>query len=334
MNSQSELILFADPLSTSDYAIALRESTKTGVQYRVADADIPLLQQLDGVTAIVTRAQNVNEEVITAATSLKYIMYEDFGTAQIDAVAAASRGIAVINLVNLGWLGVSEHALLLMLALVKQLPEAHVRTAAGERKAGVSEVKTTAREYTFSWLGQENLGWLYRKRLGLVGAGRIARGVAARARGFGMQIRYFAPHQLSADLESQLQMEYSPLDSLLEWADFVSLHARLTPQSAGLMGEAEFDRMQPHAYFINTARGALVDERALIDVLSEQRIAGAGLDVFEYEPTKLDNPLHTLDNVILTPHSAGIFNDDARVAQLVEAFDRVAQDDTRDYLQV
>ena len=215
-------------------------------------------------------------------------------------------------------------AVLLMLALAKQLPEAHARTAAGERKPGVTEVKTTAREYTFSWLGQENLGWLYRKRLGIVGMGRIGQGVAARAAAFGMRISYAAPRRLDPVREAALGVTRVPLDTLLAESDFVSLHPKLTPENAGMFGAAEFAKMRPDAYFINTARGALVDEGALIAALQSGAIAGAGIDVFEYEPVKRDNPLLGLPNVILTPHSAGIFNDDARRASLREAVERAA----------
>ena len=212
-----------------------------------------------------------------------------------------------------------------MLALSKQLPDAHVRTAAGERKPGVSEVKTTARDYTFSWLGQENLGWLYRKKLGIIGMGRIGQGVAARAAAFGMRILYASPRRLHPDREAALGATHVDLDTLLAESNFVSLHPKLTPETNQMFGAAEFAKMRPEAYFINTARGALVDEAALIAALQTGQIAGAGIDVFEYEPVKRDNPILTLPNVILTPHSAGIFNDDARRASLREAVERVSE---------
>lgn len=325
MPTTQDMILFANPLTETDRAVVEAESARTGIGFRVADEGQSLAELTSGVTAIVTHSAPVTTEVIAAAPDLRLIMPIEFGTAEIDREAATARDIEVATLVNLGWLGVSEHTILLMLALMKQLPDAHLRTSAGERKPGVSEVKTTAREYTFSWLGQEGLGWLYRKRLGLVGIGRIGRGVAERARAFGMQVHYYAPHRLDPVTEQELGIAYSPLDELLGWADFVSLHAKLTPDNALMFDASLFARMRPDAYFLNTARGALVDEAALIAALRERRIAGAGLDVFEYEPMHRDNPLLAFDNVILTPHSAGIFNDDARVAQLVEAFDRVAE---------
>ena len=249
----------------------------------------------------------------------------EFGKATVDREAAAARGVEVVDLHNLGWLGVCEHTILLMLALAKQLPDAHVRTAAGERKEGVSEVKTTARDYTFSWLGQENLSWLYRKKLGIIGMGRIGQGVAARAAAFGMRIFYASPRRITPDREAVLGATHVDLDTLLAESDFVSLHPKLTPETEQMFGAAEFAKMRPEAFFINTARGALVDETAMIAALQSGQIAGAGIDVFEYEPVKRDNPLMTLSNVILTPHSAGIFNDDARRASLREAVERVSE---------
>ncbi len=320
-----DVILFAVPFARTDLEIVESESERTGIKFRVANEDQSLAELTAGVTSIVTHSAPIGRDIIASWPDLRLIQVMEFGGAEVDRDAAAARGVAVVTLVNLGWLGVSEHTMLLMLALMKQLPDAHVRTAAGKRKPGVSEVKTTARDYTFSWLGQEGLGWLYRKRLGLIGIGRIGRGVAERAHAFGMRVRYYAPHQLDAATEREYGLEYSELDDLLGWADFVSVHAKLTPDNERMFGNDAFARMRPDAYFINTARGALVEEDALVEALQQRSIAGAGLDVFDYEPMHQDSPLLNLDNVILTPHSAGIFNDDARVAQLKEAFDRVQE---------
>ncbi len=324
MTDDRPTILFAEELTPADLDTIEAEAARTGFAWRQATAG-PIADQVADVTAIVTKGRDIDAAVIAAAPALRLILTIDLGAAVVDHEAAAGHGIAVANLVNLGWLGVSEHAVLLMLALMKRLPEAHARTAAGARKPGVNEVKTTARDYTFSWLGQENLGWLYRKRLGLVGVGRIGKGVAERGRAFGMRIRYAAPRRLDLETERHYGLEYVGLDDLLGWADIVSVHARLTPENERMFGAREFALMRPDAFFVNTARGALVDEAALVDALRSRSIAGAGLDVFDYEPIRRDSPLLTLDNVILTPHSAGIFNDDARVAQLREAFDRVAE---------
>lgn len=144
-------------------------------------------------------------------------------------------------------------------------------------------------------------GGVSRKTLGIIGMGGVGRAAAARARGFSMRVLYYDPHRLSPDEESALGLAWMPLEKLLAEADFVSLHARLTPATRHLMGNREFGLMKRSAYFINSARGPLVDEEALVRALAEGRIAGAGLDVFEHEP-RPHAKLLTLSNVVMTPH--------------------------------
>lgn len=140
------------------------------------------------------------------------------------------------------------------------------------------------------------------KVLGLVGGkGRIGQAVARRASGFGMRILYSGPHRLPEVDESDLGMTYVPLDQLLAESDFVSVHAPLRPETRHLIGERELLLMKPTAFLINSSRGPIVDEKALAKVLAENRIAGAGLDVFENEPL-VEPALLTLTNVVLTPH--------------------------------
>ena len=144
-------------------------------------------------------------------------------------------------------------------------------------------------------------GGVSRKTLGLIGMGGVGRAVAQRARGFAMRVLYHDPQRLPDAEENALDLEWTPLDALLKGADFVSLHARLTPATRRMMGEREFRLMKPTAYFINTARGPLVDESALVRALSEQRLAGAGMDVFEHEP-RPHPALLKMPNVVMTPH--------------------------------
>ena len=141
------------------------------------------------------------------------------------------------------------------------------------------------------------------KTLGIVGAGRIGQAVAKRARGFAMRILYHNRTRLPEDVERELGLEYADLDALLKEADFVSLHCPLTPETRHLIGERELGLMKPTAVLINTARGPVVDEGALVQALREGRIYGAGLDVFENEPA-LHPGLAELPNVVLAPHIA------------------------------
>lgn len=140
------------------------------------------------------------------------------------------------------------------------------------------------------------------KTIGLIGGGgRIGRAVARRARGFSMQLLYWGPRRIAEAEERELGLRYVALDRLLAESDFVSVHAPLKPETHHLIGERELGLMKPSAFLVNTARGPIVDEKALADALSEGRIAGAGLDVFEYEPD-VEPRLLEMPNVVLTPH--------------------------------
>jgi glyoxylate reductase len=152
--------------------------------------------------------------------------------------------------------------------------------------------------------------------LGLIGMGGVGRAAATRAAGFSMRVLYFDPRRLDTGQEQALGLTWVPLDLLLAECDFVSLHARLTPQTRHMMGEAQFARMKPTAFFVNTARGPLVDEEALVRALEAKHIAGAGLDVFEHEPRP--HPLLlAMPNVVVTPHvGSGVTAVRARMAEI------------------
>jgi glyoxylate reductase len=139
------------------------------------------------------------------------------------------------------------------------------------------------------------------KTLGIIGLGSIGEAVARRARGFNMRILYTKRHRLNAARESELGVEYRGLDELLRESDFVSVNATLSRDTIHLIGDRELRLMRPSAYLINTARGPIVDEKALVQALAEKRIAGAGLDVYEHEP-RVEPGLINLPNVVLTPH--------------------------------
>jgi glyoxylate reductase len=144
--------------------------------------------------------------------------------------------------------------------------------------------------------------WVYGRTIGLIGGGgRIGRAVARRAHGFSMRTLYWTPRRKPESEEREVGLEYVPYDQLLAESDFVSVHAPFNPETRHLVGERELRLMKPTAFLINTARGPIVDEKALVRALVERRIAGAGLDVFENEP-QVEPELLTMRNVVLTPH--------------------------------
>ena len=142
--------------------------------------------------------------------------------------------------------------------------------------------------------------YVYGKTLGLIGAGRIGQATARRARGFSMRILYWAPRR-KPEAEQEIGMEFVPLERLFAESDFVSLHPALTPETRHMISDEQFAQMKPTAFIINTARGPVIDEKAMVRALKNKRIAGAGLDVFEHEP-KLPPALLKMKNVVLTPH--------------------------------
>jgi len=157
------------------------------------------------------------------------------------------------------------------------------------------------------------------KVLGIVGMGGVGKAMARRAGGFAMRILYYDPNRLRAAEEKDLGMTWAPLEKLLAEADFVSIHARLTPETRHLFGERELGLMKPTAYLVNTARGPIVDEHALVRALAERRIAGAGLDVYEHEPRPHARLLER-ENVVFSPHTG------SAVRELREAMANVVVD--------
>jgi glyoxylate reductase len=162
-------------------------------------------------------------------------------------------------------------------------------------------------------------GSVSHKTMGIVGMGGVGKAAARRARGFGMRILYHDPRRLQEAEEKDLGLTWATLDELLTRADFVSLHARLTPETRHLLSDREFGLMKPTAYLINTARGPIVDEQALVRALAAGRIAGAGLDVYENEPQP-DPALLAMSNVVFTPHVG------SAIHELREAMDNVVVD--------
>jgi phosphoglycerate dehydrogenase-like enzyme len=292
-------IYVADPTIRREQIEAIQAALPAG--WRLTDAPA-------GASAILTENVDVAGEMVrSAGSTLRLIARLDTGTARVE----APPGGRVIDLPNTALVGVAEHAILLMLALSRQLLDVVERT---RRQDWLPErstpILTDQRRYTYNWIGLQEFGVLYRKTLGLVGLGIIGRATAARARAFGMRLLYTQRHRLDPAEEAALGVEWRTLDDLLRESDFVSLHHRFQEGPEGNdnhIGARELALMQPTAYLVNTARGRLVDEDALADALRRGAIAGAALDVFRHEPLPADHPFFALagPRLILTPHVAG-----------------------------
>lgn len=308
-------IYLADPQIRAEQLAAIRA---------ILPDDWTLGDTLTGATAILTENAPITRTMVEAAgDSLRLIARLDTGSATVDETTVRTT-VRVVDLPNTALIGVAELAVLLILALSRHLFQI---TRAMQRRAWLPDrsqpILTDQRRYTYNWIGLEEWGVLYGKKVGIIGLGIIGRAIAARLRPFGMTLLYTQRHRLAPAVEADLGVEWRSLDDLLRESDFVSLSHRFQEGPQGNdkhIGARELALMKPTAYLINTARGRLVDEDALVEALQNGRIAGAGLDVFRYEPLPTDHPLFALagNNVILTPHVAG--------APIGEAWSTIAQE--------
>ena len=219
---------------------------------------------------------------IEALPNLKLLITTGARNASIDLAAAAERGITVCGTGAFGnpTTGITFG---LMLELTRRIGFEHARLKAGE-------------------LWQVTLGPdIEGKTLGIIGLGKLGLRVAGVAKAFGMKVIAWSPN-LTPEKCQEAGVGYATKEELFRQADFVTIHVQLGDRSRGLVTAKEFALMKPSAYLINTARGPIVDEKALIAALTERRIAGAGLDVFDVEPLPLDHPFRRMDNVVITPH--------------------------------
>ncbi|MBM4331615.1 MAG: hydroxyacid dehydrogenase [Deltaproteobacteria bacterium] len=261
---------------------------------------IPLLKDVDGVIA---GLDEYTRKAIFSSKKLKVISRYGVGLDNINLEAAEERGILVVNTPEVNTQAVTDLTFGLMLAVCRKIPQAHMSTQKGE------------------W-GRFIGRGVYKKSIGIVGLGRIGKAVADRAKGFSMDI--LAYDIKKDEISSQTQgIHFLPLDELLAKGDFITLHCDLNPGSKGIIGVRELALMKKTAYLINTARGGLIDEKALFETLRDGKIAGAAIDTFQDEPP-VGSPLLTLDNILTTPH-IGSYTHDALLEMGLIAVDNLIQ---------
>jgi phosphoglycerate dehydrogenase-like enzyme len=225
------------------------------------------------------------------APKLKLVQLLSAGYDRIDIEAARRAGVPVCNNGGANSTAVSEHAIMLMLAVSRSLIWQHGNVSGGRwRGNNASEIK---------------LYEMYGKTLGIVGLGTIGRKTARLARAFGMRVQYYDVVRLSEEHAEHIGVRFALLEELLKTSDIVSLHVPLLADTRHMINAERLKMMKPSAYLINTCRGPVVDEPALAEALTNGTIAGAGLDVFDQEPPPPNNPLFSLPNVVLTAHFAG-----------------------------
>lgn len=285
---------------------------------RVEFADFPFLTGTDladrmrGEEVFITNEDKVNAEAMDGNSNLRLIGTPSAGIDHVDLQAATERGIPVVYSPGGNADSVAEYAFGLMLAISKRILKADALLRKG---------LTPRVECYKPLMGVELKG----KTIGIVGVGSIGSRVAMIARSFRMNVLLFDPGVLPTRLEQFGRVV--ELNELLNASDFISVHAPLTNQTRGMLGPEQFAIMKKTAFFVNTARGKIVNEPALIDALRKKRIAGAALDVQENEPLRPDSPLLNLDNVIVSPHVASYTSE-------AQAYcDRIVQEDVISFVR-
>ena len=264
--------------------LALLRAAGHDVDVVVGCGGAELLGAVAGAAALIIRsATQVTAEVLDAGTDLVVVGRAGIGLDNVDVAAATRRGVMVVNAPQSNVLSAAEHTMALLLAQARNIPQAHGALVAGRWERS-------------RWEGVE----LHGKVLGVVGLGRVGTLVAQRAAAFGMRLLAFDPY-VSAERAKQLGAELLPLADVVAQADFLTIHLPKTPETVGLIGADLLAVAKPSVRIINTARGGIIDEKALAQAVSDGVVAGAALDVFEHEPM-LSSPLFELDQVVVTPH--------------------------------
>ena len=290
----------------------LEENTQECIEAEVCNADYILASGRVKIT----------EAVLDKATKLKMIQRTGVGLDSLDLVTIRKKKIPLYVNQGVNSKSVAEHTLLLMLACLRKLPQLHRNIANGIWKKQEQGVQT------FELSG---------KTVGLIGMGNIAKAVVKLLRGFEVNVLYYDIKRLSSEEECQFGIRYCTLEELLPQVDILSLHCPLTENTRNIIDKNALEKMKKDAIIINTARGGLIDMRALAEALKTGTLAFAGLDVYDEEPLKEENPILSLENVVLTPHIGGITKDSFQkmmhdAMRNIERFENGKLDEIKQYL--
>ncbi|MES1025852.1 phosphoglycerate dehydrogenase [Gloeocapsa sp. BRSZ] len=295
-------VLVSDPIDQAGIDIL---SQVASVDIKIGLSSEELAQIIPEYDALMIRSgSRVTQEIIEAGTQLKIIGRAGVGVDNVDVNAATRKGIVVVNSPEGNTIAAAEHALAMMLALSRYIPDANASVKSGkwDRK---------------SFIGAE----VYKKTLGVVGLGKIGSHVATAAKAMGMKLLAYDPF-ISTERADQLGCRLVEMDVLLQESDYITLHIPKTPETTHLIDAAAIAKMKPNARIINCSRGGIIDETALYNALKEGKIAGAALDVYETEPLG-DSPLKSLEKqVILTPH-LGASTTEAQVNVAIDVAEQI-----------
>ncbi len=277
-------VLIADPIA--DSAVAKLKDAGLEIVLRNAERDGPIEEQIKGFDCVVVRsATKITKDVLDAADKLQLVVRAGVGLDNVDLQAAKAKGVVVQNTPEAPTVSVAEMVFSHMFALARNVTQADssMKDERWEKK------KLSGTE-------------LWQKTIGIVGFGRIGMEVAKRAKAFGMDVLAYDVIDIDEACK-ETGAERADMNTILEKSDYITLHVPLLPQTKGLIGEKEFEKMKKSSFIINTARGGVIDEKALLNALNAGEIAGAGLDVYENEPPKNWN-LIKHPKIVATPHLA------------------------------
>lgn len=290
-------VLISDKLSKEGIAILQEAGFEVDCKYNLLPHELQAI--IKDYQALIVRSETtVTKDIIEHADNLKVIGRAGVGLDNVDLEAATKKGIVVMNAPGGNTISTCEHAFALMMAAARNIPSAHMslRSKVWERS---------------KFKGVE----LYSKILGVIGLGRIGREISKRAIAFGMEVLAFDPF-VSQNMVERLGIKLVDLPELFKNSDFITIHTPLTDETKNLISHKEFAMMKPKAIIVNCARGGIIDEEALYQVLKDKKIGRAALDVFMEEPP-LDSKLLTLENIVVTPH-LGASTDEAQLNVAIE----------------
>jgi D-3-phosphoglycerate dehydrogenase / 2-oxoglutarate reductase len=294
------LVILAGPIHPDGHSLLETEARVTVCPDLTEDGVIAAAREAEGILFRIR--PKCSERLMTACKRLKVVGRHGVGLDTVDLPAATRLGIAVVHAPGSNSDAVAEHAVMLMLAAAKKTTAIDRLTRRGQwiegRARGIFELKG--------------------KTLGVIGVGNIGRRVAHIARAFGMRILGHDPYVAPDELRAR-EAEPTSLDQLLAQSDVITVHTPLTPETRHLINAQTIAKMKPGVVFVNTCRGGTQDERALFEGLSRGTIKAAGLDVWEEEPTPVDNPLLNLENVVCTSHIAGVSDEANRTMAVMVA---------------
>jgi phosphoglycerate dehydrogenase-like enzyme len=271
-------------LATSAAFPALQAIGSLGYHDTLPGGEDALIERIGDAEAVlnIRSSTRFSERVFAASPKLRLLSVWGTGTDHVDLAAAARHGVAVANTPGVSATSIAEHALALLFAVARRVPEMDASTRAGLWPRG-------------------RFTQLHGKTCGVIGYGAVGREFTRLARGIGMHVMIWTLHT-----ERYPDLKFTAIDDIYRSADVVSLHLRLSPETHHFIGAKQLARMKPSAILINTARGAIVDEAALIQALLGGRLGGAGLDVFEQEPLPREAPILDAPHTVVSPHCAGI----------------------------